>query len=351
MTYKVIQWATGYIGKMAIRSVVANPDLELVGARVFSADKAGKDVGEIAGIGPLGIKATDRLEDVLATPADCVLVMAAPSMFMPGGSLEKDMEPICQLLESGKNVIDVVHVQMIHPPSLPPEIRERVERACERGQSSYMACGMDPGFSGEVAGLATTVLMRRIETIRISEVLNYADYDNPAILFSLRFGAPVDEPAGPALEKKEAAWGPMIRLVADALGGEIERIEVTREIVPSDRDLTIAAGHIAKGTIGAMRFTLNGYVGGRPRVVVQHITRTADDQAPEWSRDEGYFIDFDGEPSMRVKLSFGNPMMDPVDATGHHAINLIPLVCDAAPGIRTFLDLPRAANRRALSLG
>jgi hypothetical protein len=351
VTYKVIQWATGYIGKMAIRSVAANPDYELAGCRVFSPEKAGKDAGEIAGIGPLGVRATDRLEDVLATDADCVLVMAAPSMFMPGGSLEQDMEPICALLESGKNVIDVVHVQMIHPPSLPAALRERVERACEKGRSSYMACGMDPGFSGEVLGLATSVLMRKIETVRILEVLNYADYDNPAILFSLRFGMPVDEPAGPALEKKEAAWGPMIRLVGDALGGPIEKIEVTREIVPADRDLTIAAGRIAKGTIGAMRFTLNGYVGGRPRVIVQHITRTAEDQAPEWSRDEGYFIDFEGEPSMKVKLSFGNPMMDPVDATGHHAINLIPLVCDAAPGIRTFLDLPRGVNRRALSLG
>jgi hypothetical protein len=55
---RVIQWATGTVGREAVAAVHAHPDLQLVGALVYSADKAGRDVGEICGIGPIGVKAT-----------------------------------------------------------------------------------------------------------------------------------------------------------------------------------------------------------------------------------------------------------------------------------------------------
>ncbi|WP_241841853.1 hypothetical protein [Pseudofrankia sp. BMG5.36] len=63
------------MGKKAIRGVVDHPDLELVGLYVHSPDKEGKDAGELAGIGPLGVLATRDIEDVLALRPDCVLYM------------------------------------------------------------------------------------------------------------------------------------------------------------------------------------------------------------------------------------------------------------------------------------
>src|SRR5256714_12871665 len=70
MTYRVIQWATGLVGKEAIKGVVAHPELELVGAWVHSAEKVGRDVGELAGIGPIGVRATNRLDESCALHAD-----------------------------------------------------------------------------------------------------------------------------------------------------------------------------------------------------------------------------------------------------------------------------------------
>src|SRR5678816_3225012 len=73
MTHRVIQWATGNVGRAAVQGIVSHPQLELVGAWVHSPEKAGRDVGELCGIGPLGVRATNDVDALLAIPADCVL--------------------------------------------------------------------------------------------------------------------------------------------------------------------------------------------------------------------------------------------------------------------------------------
>src|SRR3954471_6117655 len=98
MTYRVIQWATGGVGKAAIECVLDHPDLELVGCWVHSADKAGQDAGVLAGRDAVAVAATNDLADVLALDADCVVY--APML--------ADNDIVEQLLRSGKNVVTPV---------------------------------------------------------------------------------------------------------------------------------------------------------------------------------------------------------------------------------------------------
>ena len=82
MTYKVVQWATGNVGKAAIEGVLGHPELELVGCWVHSADKHGRDVGEIIGGSRLGVHATTDRDEILGLDADCVVyspVLADPA--------------------------------------------------------------------------------------------------------------------------------------------------------------------------------------------------------------------------------------------------------------------------------
>jgi hypothetical protein len=73
MGLRVVQWATGGVGVAAIKGVLEHPDLELVGCWVHSADKTGKDVGDLIGTGPLGVSATNSVEEILALDADAVV--------------------------------------------------------------------------------------------------------------------------------------------------------------------------------------------------------------------------------------------------------------------------------------
>ena len=98
MALRVIQWATGSVGKAAIDCILKHPELELAGCWVHSKDKQGKDVGEIIGEPPLGVTATTSIDDILAIDADAV--MYAPLMW--------NTDEVAALLRSGKNVVSPV---------------------------------------------------------------------------------------------------------------------------------------------------------------------------------------------------------------------------------------------------
>jgi hypothetical protein len=121
---RVVQWATGAVGRHAVAAMAGHPDLEVVGVLVYSDDKAGRDAGELCGIGPIGVTATKDRDQILALDADCVLYMARGEMD-PAGALDE----ICALLASGKERHlhggDVVH--------LPGERRPAGRRAPREG--------------------------------------------------------------------------------------------------------------------------------------------------------------------------------------------------------------------------
>lgn len=93
--YKVIQWATGTVGQSAIKAIIGRDDTELVGCYVTNPDKVGRDAGEIAGEAAIGVRATNDKQAILSIQADCVI-------YVP---IMHDIDEICALLESGKNVV------------------------------------------------------------------------------------------------------------------------------------------------------------------------------------------------------------------------------------------------------
>ena len=93
--YRVIQWATGTVGKVALKHFIQNPVIELVGVYVTNPQKIGKDAGELVGLPPTGVIATNDVEKLIALQADCVFFAA----------IVKDLDLYCRLLRSGKNVV------------------------------------------------------------------------------------------------------------------------------------------------------------------------------------------------------------------------------------------------------
>ncbi|HET8709776.1 MAG TPA: hypothetical protein VFM32_00265, partial [Spongiibacteraceae bacterium] len=150
--YRVVQWATGNIGTRSLRTVITHPHLELVGLLVHSADKEGKDAGELCGLPPVGVKATRKIEDILALKADCVL-------YMQQGA---NIDDICRILEAGTNIV-TTRVEFHNPPTLDPAIRERIEAACKRGGTSIHSTGSSPGFITEALPIPLLSLQRHLD--------------------------------------------------------------------------------------------------------------------------------------------------------------------------------------------
>ncbi len=207
-TYRVVQWATGNIGSRSLRAVIEHPRLELAGVWVSSGDKAGRDAGDLCGLGPTGIVATSDIESILALGADCVL-------FMQQGC---DVDAICALLEVGANVVATCG-EFHHPAGMDPALRERVEAACAQGGASIHSTGVSPGFISEAVPIVLTSLQRRLDRLRIEEFADLSSRNSPELLFQLMGFANEPSSFDPGRWAHGAhAFGPSLRVVGDALG-------------------------------------------------------------------------------------------------------------------------------------
>jgi 4-hydroxy-tetrahydrodipicolinate reductase len=126
--HRVIQYGTGHTGLQALRGVLLNPQLQLVGLVVHSAAKVGRRACDIAGL-PENVRGgtvrgTPDLDALLSLPADCVLYMPADPALSnpadPGSHGEALFNRLCAILESGKNVVSTALVQMHYPPRCQP---------------------------------------------------------------------------------------------------------------------------------------------------------------------------------------------------------------------------------------
>ena len=188
MAYRVIQWSTGNVGTFALRCIVGHPELELVGLWVHGSAKAGKDAGELCGLGPTGVRATTDTEALLALDADCVCYTATADL-----RPFEAVEDVVRILASGKDVVSSSIVPLVHPQSFFPEVRDKLEDACRRGGTSFFTSGVDPGFANDVLPLTLSGLCERWEEVRILEIINYTTYNQPQVLFeTMGFGTPLD---------------------------------------------------------------------------------------------------------------------------------------------------------------
>ena len=346
---RVIQWATGSVGKHAVSAVVGHPDLDIVGAYVYSSEKAGRDVGEICGVGPLGVTAYADRADIAALDADCVL-------YMPQGEMDPmgALDDICVLLESGKNVVSTAVTALIYPRSMGPDVVDRLEAACAKGGSSFHATGIEPGWAAEVLPLAMSGLFKRIKSLVVQELLDYSTYDSADMLFDIMgFGRGPDDPvplADPVLAG--STFKASLMLVADGLGATIEDFTYDRRVAVAARAFDVTAGRIEVGTVSAQRFSCTAIIGGRPALTIEHITRLSDDEAPDWPRGRGWKVTVEGAPSMVLESRIATHGEDETDqgclGTAMHAVHAIAPVCAASPGIKTFLNLPTIVGRGVL---
>ncbi|GAA0214493.1 diacylglycerol kinase [Actinomadura nitritigenes] len=354
MTYRVVQWSTGNVGRHAIAGIDARPDLELAGVWVSNPAKYGKDAGELAGLGrSLGVAATGSEEELLALRPDCVVYTS-----MADVRLMEAIDDLCRILRAGVNVVSSSPVFLQFPDGVvPPEMSDPVREAAEAGGASLFVNGIDPGFANDALPLAVTGISERIDQVRCMEILNYATYDQGTILFDVMgFGRSLDET--PMLLQPGVltmAWGSVVRQLAAGLGVELDEVTEHHTRLPAPETFDVSAGTVEKGTAAALRFEVRGMRGGEPVLVLEHVTRLRDDLAPDWPQPAGagcYRVEVRGEPDYTVDLQLlggdGDHNTAGLKATAMRLVNAVPAVVAAPPGLLTALDLPPISGRGLL---
>jgi 2,4-diaminopentanoate dehydrogenase len=355
--FKVGVWGPGSMGVIALRAVIDHPELQLVDVVVHSDAKAGRDAGELCGTAPVGVVATQDPAPMLAGDND-VVVYAAGANLRP---LEA-VEDMVSILRAGKNVVSCSVVPLVFPDAVPAALTDPLRQAALDGGVSFFTTGIDSGFANDVLPLVLSGVSRVIESVRVTEMFNYATYPDKAAVYEiLGFGKPPEFTAFAATPGVFTfGWGPVLHQLAAGLGVKIDHIEESNERVPASECFDTPTGHIAAGTIAAMRSTLTGYVGDTPTFVVDHVTRMRDDIAPDWPqphicippKDLGYGlasgrgtyrVEIEGSPSVRCEFEMADGHDHDLGARiagASRMVNAIPAVCAAAPGLLSALDLP-----------
>jgi hypothetical protein len=251
-----------------------------------------------------------------------------------------------RILEAGINVVSSSMVMLVDPDCPVAPFVDPLRAGCEAGRVSCFTSGIDPGFANDSLPLLLTGLSEHWSHVRVQEIVNYATYDQAdTVMNVMGFGQDLD--AKPYLLQPgvlSLAWGGSIRSLAKGLGVTLEEIREVHERRPTERDIELSYGTLAKGTTGALRFEVQGIVDGRAAIVVEHVTRMCDDIAPDWPHGKGYRIVIEGEPKMTVSLDMedrhGDHAVGGVILTATRIVNAIPSVVEHAPGMMSALDLP-----------
>jgi 2,4-diaminopentanoate dehydrogenase len=347
--YRVVQWTTGNVGKSSVQAIVANPTLKLVGCYAWSPEKVGRDVGELCGIGTLGVVATNDIDALLRLKPDCVVYNP---MWLDVGELER-------ILSAGVNV--VATAAFITGHNLGDE-RDRIAEACQRGASTMFGTGISPGFA-ELLAIVSATICDRVDKITVNEAADTTFYDSPATEMPVGFGKPIDHPELQSMtELGTAVFGEAVRMVADALGVQLDEVRCDAEYAQTTADLDLGSWTIAAGCVAGVAASWKGI--RQERVVVELNVRWRKGQTlePDWKiEQDGWVIQIDGRPTVTAKISFLPPPDFEAETiadfmvlghimTAAPPINAIPAVVAAAPGIATYNDLPLVLPRGVVSV-
>lgn len=345
---RVAHVGTGMTGRVALRAIIDDPALDLVAVKVSSPDKINADAGQLCGRPDVGVSATGDVAAVLDAKPDCVAYCAT--------AVRREDEAIADIvgyLEAGINVVTISAIPMVYPPAAPKKWREPIERAACAGNATFYATGCEPGFVS--LNLPTALLTGAgvIDSYRMDEYALDLDLAYPiweVLHESMGFGKPDGHvPIRIASGKVNNDWEPVVRYIADALSVDVEEVALDWETLLAPHDLDTALGVIPANTICAHRWQLAAMSDRRPVVSVQYFATVSSTPWPEnWPRpvqsgQGGMVFRIEGSPNMTLDLRLdpakGDRTNPGVAATAMAAVNAIPAVIDAPPGL---LDVPLA---------
>jgi hypothetical protein len=326
---KVIQWTTGKVGKLALRAILDDPRLQLVGLYAYSDDKAGVDAGKLCARPPCGVRATRDIDALLALGADTVIY----TPFMA------DLPHVIRLLESG---LDVISTNLfLNVGGIQGKVKEQLDAACARGGSSLYITGINPGWINSLT-TAMTAVCRQVESVSIAESANCSTYESAETWLAMGMSLPK---ATPAVIETARSWlmsfYDAVQRMASALEFQLDDVEFFIEFATASQRVDLGWFCMEQGTNAAVRAGWNGKVGGRTVVqskISWYLTKHLNEG---WQFDDDqYHVVIKGEPDLNTRIRFIPPK-----SWGNHEWDTM----TALPAVNAAFNV-RAARAGVLSL-
>lgn len=327
---RVVMWGFGAMGSGMVKLMLQKEGLELVGVIEKRPEVVGKDVGEVLNLGKtLGVKVYATPEEILHKDKVDVCLHAVHSF------TKYVFDGLKLILERGINVITIAE-EMACPQAQEPELAAQLDEIAKANGVTILGTGVNPGFVLDqlVINLSGACLnVKRIEASRINDL-------SP-------FGKTVMETQGVGTTPEVFAAGikdgsivghigfpESIRMISDAIGLGVDKIEQTREPIISNTDRETPCVKVKAGMVAGCRHIGIGYANGVEVIKLIHPQQIH----PEVENvDTGDYIKIEGDPEINMSIK---PEIPGGKGTMAAAVNMLPIVMKAAPGLKRMSDLP-----------
>lgn len=330
---RVLQWGLGAMGSGMARLMLEKPGLKIVAAVDSRPDLAGKDLGEVLGIGKdLGVAVTDKPETVLDQSAVDIVLLATTSW------TEQQMPDLRKILGAGINCVTIAE-EMADAAAQNPALAAEIDTLAKKRGVSVLGTGVNPGFVLDLLIVTLTggcLSVERIEAARVNDLSPYG----PTVMKSQGVGTSVEAFRAGVADGSivgHVGFPESIHMISEAIGLGVDRIEQNREPIISTVYRETPHVKIQPGMVAGCAHTGIGYRGDREVIRLVHPQQVHPQLE---NQDTGDYIHIYGSPEVHMAI---NPEIAGGKATIAIAVNMLPHVVAATPGLKRMIDLPAPA--------
>ncbi len=324
---RVVQVGLGPLGRQIVRYAVERHNIKVVGAVDPAPDIAGKELGELCGLKPLGIRVMPDLRSALNRRKADVALLTTVS------SIERIAPQVVEMAKAGLDIVSTCE-ELVFPWRTAPAVAERIAAVCRKQGVTCLSTGVNPGFLMDFLPCALTAVCRRVEKIVVRRI---QDASARRVPFQQKIGAGLS----PAEFRKKKTAGTLrhvgltesIHMIAHTLGWNLDRTTETLKPVTANRTITSGYTTIKPGMARGVEQFGRGYVGRKAVIVLRFRAAVGE---PE-SYDS---VEIFGEPNIRSVIPAG---VNGDIATCAIVVNAVRSVVNAEPGLKTMLDMPALA--------
>lgn len=321
---KVIQIGLGPLGQKIVGYISERSGIEIVGAADINPELAGRDVGEISGVGPLGVAVKSTITEAIEScEADCAILTTV-------SSLEVITPQILEIVGHGIPVVSTCE-ELLHPWKTEPELAARIDEAAKASNTTVLGTGINPGFLMDSLPTFMTAVCQRVDSVKVSRLQDASFRRGP---FQKKIGAGLELPEFEALvaEKKirHVGLAESVYLIADSLGWELDRVEDNISPVMAESPLESSIIKVPVGGVAGVQQIGKGFVNGEEKITL--VFRAALGES-----DPCDTIEIQGDPTIKSTIDGG---VNGDVATCAITINAVKQVIRSQPGLKTMAEIP-----------
>ena len=328
---KVVIWGFGAMGSGMAKMLLKKKGVDVVGV-CARGEKIGRSMYEL-----LGTERGNRPEVIVNSNIEEILTQTTPDVCLCAtDSFTKQAFPrLKTVLENKVNVISTAE-EMAYPYAKDPEIASELDKIAKENGVSILGTGINPGLMMDLLVLCLTGCMMDVEHIEAKRVNSLSPF-GPFVMKEQGVGATVEEFENGVKNGTLAGhvgFAESVGMIADGIGWKVEKFEQQMTPIVTDVDRKSPFGFAKAGDVAGVNMTGQGWVDGEVKIDMIHPQQIEPEMV---GTETGDYITIKGTPAIHMA---NKPEVEGGIGTIAMCVNMIPHIINAAPGLKTMIDLP-----------